>query len=147
MPFGNRVTEKDIRNWLTRNGGEGRTAKIVDLELFAIERPGWKQVFRFRVKAELSASEDVDHDSGDLENPRNDWAFGIVLDDERIRNVSERTKIWTFKDPVEWQSRLDEIAQGMLTCKTGQNGNSIWIVLLFALAAVLAVAVASIFGK
>jgi hypothetical protein len=46
----NRVTEQDIREWLTDNGYDGQTAKLSSVELVAIERPGWRQVYQFKVK-------------------------------------------------------------------------------------------------
>lgn len=47
----NRVTEKDLRQHLTGMGYVGRSAKITGLELVAIERPGWVQVFEFQMRA------------------------------------------------------------------------------------------------
>lgn len=73
MEIGNRVTEKDIRNFLDRNGYFGRSAQFEELELHAIERPGWLQVFRFKVKAKSSSD-------GALV-----LLFGAVRDDERFK--------------------------------------------------------------
>lgn len=43
----NRATEKDLRDHLDNNGFFGASARFVSLELAAIERPGWVQVFNF----------------------------------------------------------------------------------------------------
>jgi hypothetical protein len=52
MPLiGNKVAEKDLRTWLEANGYFGRSAEVSELELVALRRPGWEQVFRFRVRA------------------------------------------------------------------------------------------------
>lgn len=52
MPLiGNKVAEKDLRAWLESHGYFGRSAEVSELELVAIRRPGWEQVFRFRVRA------------------------------------------------------------------------------------------------
>ncbi len=45
--IGNKVAEKDIRDWLRHNGYNGNSAKFAEIELHAIQRPGWLQVFRF----------------------------------------------------------------------------------------------------
>lgn len=44
-------TEKDLRDYLTSNGYYGNSANMLQLDLKAIERPGWVQVFEFRVHA------------------------------------------------------------------------------------------------
>ena len=52
MPLiGNKIAEKDLRTWLEANGYFGRSAELLELELVALRRPGWEQVFRFRVRA------------------------------------------------------------------------------------------------
>lgn len=45
--IGNKSSEKDIRDWLSQNGYIGKTAQFTEMELHAIKRPGWLQVFRF----------------------------------------------------------------------------------------------------
>ena len=80
----NRVTEKDLREWLDQAGFAGQFANIDELELHAIERPGWVQIFRFEVSVRESEA--------DAESERpwlNRW--GVILDDERKRR--EPTKI------------------------------------------------------
>ena len=46
----NRSAEKDIREWLSSQGMCGRTAEFCEVELHAIQRPGWLQIFQFEVK-------------------------------------------------------------------------------------------------
>ena len=53
--IGNRVTEKDVRDHLNRCGYHGNTATILQLELVAIERPGWMQVFSFQRRRDARA--------------------------------------------------------------------------------------------
>ena len=43
----NGSTERAIRRWLDKNGFYGSSAKFDHVELHAIKRPGWLQVFRF----------------------------------------------------------------------------------------------------
>ena len=45
--IGNKSAEKDIRDWLAENGYLGKSAKFGEIELHAIKRPGWRQIFRF----------------------------------------------------------------------------------------------------
>jgi hypothetical protein len=45
-----RSAEKDIRDWLSENGYSGNSARFAEVELHAIMRPGWLQVFRFELK-------------------------------------------------------------------------------------------------
>ena len=72
MIISNKVAEKDIRTYLSSNGYFGRSAKFEELELHAIERPGWLQVFRFKVRAK---------------NVDDQWKllFGAMKDDERFK--------------------------------------------------------------
>ena len=44
-------TEEDLRDYLTRHDYSGHSAQILHLELMALERPGWVQVFEFHVQA------------------------------------------------------------------------------------------------
>ena len=47
----NKVTEKDLREYLTSLGFSGQSASFLKLELAAVKRPGWLQIFDFHVKA------------------------------------------------------------------------------------------------
>ena len=88
LSIGNRVTEKDIRDWLDANGFVGTTARINDLELYAIERPGWVQVFEFQARLKAAGQDrgfEAEVEPGWIER------FGVVLDDERKRTDSLRT--------------------------------------------------------
>ena len=68
----NRVTEKDLRDYLTGTGYYGRSAKIHDLELVGIGQSGWVQVFRCHLTAK---------------RPDGEWVelWGAIRDDERHR--------------------------------------------------------------
>ena len=116
-PFKNRVTEKDIRLWLDDNGFVGRTAKIEDLELYAIKRPGWAQVFDFKISCQIQ--ERVlepwrDEDEEDTLSPRWIDRLGVVFDDERNRSPKLKTQIWIFEDPDEQQIKLDLLSDDMI---------------------------------
>ena len=73
MPLiGNKVIEKDLRGYLTEQGYCGETAQFASLELAAIQRPGWLQVFTFEVRVK--------------EIHTSDWKelLGVCRDDERF---------------------------------------------------------------
>ena len=70
----NGTAERDIRDWLARNGYYGRSARFEEVELHAIQRPGWLQVFRFSVTAKTT-----DDQWQDL--------FGVLRDDERYSRL------------------------------------------------------------
>ncbi len=140
ISFKNRVTEKDIRDWLNVHGFVGRTAKIHDLDLYAIKRPGWVQVFEFRTSFRIDASDDQE-----IEADSDSWhvRFGVVLDDERNRTQELRTQIWMFDTQSQQQLKLDDVSQGMLT----RNAETNWLPLLWiaitAIIFVMIVAIAS----
>ena len=126
MPIavGNRVTEKDIRDWLDENGFVGRTAKIRELELHAIKRPGWVQVFEFYLSARLRPSESETTTIQEFDSSSDtDWIerFGVVLDDERNRTQELRTQIWLFENQSDQQNKLEEVSEGMLVRNSPTN--------------------------
>jgi len=67
--FGNKSAEKDIRDWLSQQGYT-KTAQLSDVELHAIKRPGWLQVFRFEARWNTA-------------NGDNRQLFGAMRSDER----------------------------------------------------------------
>ena len=142
ITIGNRVTEKDIRNWLDANGYVGRTARISDLELHAIERPGWVQVFEFHLRSYLAPNAEYRDEDPDKESePAWLERFGVVLDDERKRTQALRTQIWVFEDPEEQQAKLESVSQGMFKRNSGTDSNALlWI----AVTAILFAAIISL---
>ena len=119
---GNRVTEKDIRDYFDREGFVGSSARFMELELHAIKRPGWQQVFRFRC-------------SVTTEDGERRQCFGAVFDDERYS-----TEFWLGDTKEGWEEQLESWSQEMITC--GRNPKSMvhWMLLgLFAAALSFAV--------
>lgn len=119
--IGNRVTEKDIRDWLDQNGFVGRSAKIEDLEIHAIKRPGWLQIFRFEAQV-LTNTED---------NPIRQHFFGVVRDDERERSLEKRTIVMLFDDVEARQEKLDELSEGLLRLGADNSGSLFWLAVVF----------------
>ena len=99
----NRSAEKDIRDYLSSMGYQGKSARFEELELHAIQRPGWLQVFRFSVRAK---------------KPNEDWVllFGALKDDERFKLCEVRC----FQKTTQRSSLLEQWSQG-LTRPTFQN--------------------------
>lgn len=131
--FGNRVTEKDLRSWLTNNGYVGQFAKVDELELHAIKSPGWHQVFRFKIRvkrSQLNESENsLKADSG-LE-----WVplWGVIVDDERKR-TSEKTIVFAFECPEDQQRRLVIESDGLIVPRRpGQQASSTSVMWLLTL--------------
>ena len=117
--LGNRVTEKDIRNWLEVHGFCGKSAIFEDLTLHAIQRPGWLQIFRFSLKAKSK--------DGKWET-----LHGAVRDDERKRTLAERTVIVTFAQRESRDIQLAEWSKGLIYRGSGEAGSLPGTLLLFA---------------
>lgn len=115
MPLiGNKFAERDLRDWLQSHGYFGRSAEITELELVAVRRPGWEQVFRFRLRAKRQdetgwedlagilrdderrkqfdvrlTTSDEDHDAA-----MSAWTDGMILRGRRARDRTELVLIW-----------------------------------------------------
>ncbi len=94
----NGFTEKDIRDWLDQHGYHGRSARLDHVELHAIQRPGWLQIFRFAGQAKRAGGKE--------------WTaiLGVVRDDERYR----RTDVMIFDSSVAQQAQLDTWSAGLI---------------------------------
>jgi len=132
--IGNRVTEKDVRLWLNDQGWAGRSAKFDQLELHAIQPPGWIQIFRFQVSVKPASNPDSD----DAEPPADPQTFfGAVRDDERQKGSP--TKIWMFDDQAEQTEKLSELSAGLITLRNGQTSNGFLMLLAIFVGLVLLV--------
>ncbi|MCP4886583.1 MAG: hypothetical protein GY904_08210 [Planctomycetaceae bacterium] len=82
---GDRDMELAIRKHLTANGFFGGTAKLRNVRLVAVQRPGWLQVFRFEAQVRVRPADDYD----DIADPEAEYqlVYGLVRDDIR-RNVN-----------------------------------------------------------
>ncbi len=69
--IGNKVTEKEIRDWVGKHRADIQSIKFFELELHAIQRPGWLQVYRFHIHVKKTEEEQWSH------------LFGVVRSDER----------------------------------------------------------------
>ena len=109
----NRVTEKDIRNWLHNNGFSGNSAHFEELELHAIRRPGWLQIYRFRVITRRLRGERTE-------------IFGAVRDDETKTQLKNRLKIMVFEDAQQCNNQLAQWSQGLIQLRSGETTTVWW---------------------
>ncbi len=98
--------ERAIRAELRRQGYAVRASLIRDVRLAAIQRPGWLQVFRFRVEAVLNE----ENPGPRPEDRREVLLHGLSRDDGR----ESRIEVLLTEDQAEWRSRLDEWSEGMI---------------------------------
>lgn len=144
MRIGNRVTEKDVRQWLDAQGWAGRSAKIDHLELHAIQPPGWVQVFRFQVEVVPAFKPDAHENDHEPEQPTalqpstTRTFFGAVRDDERRKGSP--TKIWIFDDQEEQTQKLAKLSEGLITLRNGQTTQGFLPLLIIFVGFVLLVA-------
>lgn len=100
----NKCTEKDLREYLTKTGYYGRSAQFLKLELAALERPGWVQVFEFHVRVK-------EHDGPWTEH------FGLCRTDER-HDVFE---VQMFSEEDRQRQTLRHDACEMITHERGER--------------------------
>ena len=94
----NKSAEKDVRDWLSKNEYIGESAKFTELELHAIQRPGWLQVFRFEISVQTSERRTIQ-------------LFGAMRSDERFG----RPKIVVYESLAERDAHLAEWSEGLIT--------------------------------
>ena len=92
----NKAAEKEVSEWLSQNGYYGNSAAFIEMELHAIQRPGWLQIFRFAVRAKSIEGE---------------WheLFGAMRADERYGKPTVRTyanSVVRDKQLAEWSRNL-----------------------------------------
>ena len=115
----NRVTEKDVRAWMDQNGFFGSSADIHRLELHAIERPGWLQIFSF--EARVKSREESEQPWQEL--------YGAVKDDERRRG-SNKTQVELFGSIEQQSEKLHQWSQGLIAKKSEGDQSSTTLLLL-----------------
>jgi hypothetical protein len=89
-----RETDRIIRTWLKGNGYNSSTAALHLIELFAIQRPGWKQIYRVCGNAENAEGVRVP-------------LFAVVNVDER-RGAPEVVVFHKMADQVKYLRKATE---------------------------------------
>ena len=107
MPLiGNKVVERDLRDWLDAHDHYGRSAELEELELAAVRRPGWEQVFRFKVKAKNKVT-------GEWDDLR-----GLVRDDERAKTKAQKTEFRLTPDDATHDALFADWSDGLIRPRT-----------------------------
>lgn len=141
----NKVTERDIRDWLNENGYDGGSAVLESVDLYAIKRPGWKQLFRFvgkiRRKAKANSSD---------ETPDRQSVWGVVLNDER-KPLGQRTDVAFFDSEELQMEQLKKLSVDMFRAKSGSERefsgwSLLWCTLFFVAALSLVALVKRLYG-
>ena len=99
---------KALRDYLTANGYYGGSANMLKLDLKALERPGWVQVFDFHVHAK--------REEGNWEE-----LCGVIRSDER----SDLFEV-TLYDNFSRNDVVQRATDGMITAQRGPRHWSYW---------------------
>jgi len=129
----NRVTEKDVRSWMDQNGFYGSSADIRQLELHAVQRPGWLQIFSFQTRVKSRQQSD---------QPWQEM-YGVVNDDERRRGGA-KTQVELFPTAQQQAAKLDQWSDGLIARKDSGDQSSRSLLLLIAGGVVFAIIVFSL---
>jgi hypothetical protein len=111
---GDRDMEMTIRRHLNDNGYYGQSAKLKNVRIVAVQRPGWLQVFRFEVNVRIRV--EVADDMPDPEPEYRDL-FGLVRDDIR-HNVNT---VRVFEDADERRELFRRWSEDLI-CLRGAQG-------------------------
>ena len=112
---GDHDMETTIRRHLTVSGYFGQTAKLRNVRLVAVQRPGWLQVFRFEATARI-APETENEEFPDPEAAYHEL-YGLVRDDIRHKiNV-----VRVFQSTEERHSLFTRWSEGLI-CLRGAYG-------------------------
>ncbi len=114
---GDRDMELAIRQHLSQSGYFGRTARLQNVRLVAVQRPGWLQVLRFEATARLQPAV-ADDESPDAEAEYHDLC-GLVRSDAR----KDSTTVRVFRDE-DARRRLFAQWSEDLICLRGAQGLS-----------------------
>lgn len=136
--IGNRVAEKDIRDWLSDHGFYGSSALFSELELHAIQRPGWLQIFRFQIEVKA-------------QNGERHSLYGVLRDDDR----SNRLDIEVFEERDLQRELLDSWSENLIVRpdrhrqarKEAGWSTSQWVSLVVMISIVAAIAGIAIWGR
>lgn len=94
---GYRVTEKEILEWMQSQGYVTSAANLSEVQLYALKRPGWVQVFRFQIEAR------------DRQDQRRRF-FGALRSDERYGGP----EICVFATRPERDHQLQQWSAGLI---------------------------------
>lgn len=109
---GDREMEMSIRKHLSQHGYFGDTAKLESVRLAAIQRPGWLQVFRFKVVArvKLDDAPSAAAEEGGPDEPKYETLFGLVREDLR----HNRSNVRVFPTESERTEVFERWSEGLI---------------------------------
>ncbi|MFK8115566.1 MAG: hypothetical protein AB8B91_25440 [Rubripirellula sp.] len=114
---GDHEMEQTIRRHLTESGFFGSTAKLRNVRLVAVKKPGWLQVFRFEATARVRPEGESE---GPDPEPEYRELFGLVRNDIR----HDVNSVEAFEDETERQ-QLFQCWSEDLICLRGAQGLSV----------------------
>ncbi len=123
---GDRDMELAIRKHLNENGFFGGTAKLQNVRLVAVQRPGWLQVFRFEATARVRPNDPSGQAAGQELDPEPDQKpqyrqlFGLVRDDIRHKMNSVRV----FEEEDQRRELFANWSEDLI-CLRGAQGLSV----------------------
>lgn len=106
--------EITIRMYLNDNGYFGNTAKLRNVRMVAVQRPGWLQVFRFEATARVR--QDISEDAPDPQAEYREL-FGLVRDD--IRHSVNTVRV--FEDESQRRELFARWSEDLI-CLRGVQG-------------------------
>jgi len=115
---GDHEMELTIRQHLTENGFYGGTAKLRNVRLVAVQRPGWLQVFRFDATVRVRPAEEEEGVADPAPEYRE--VFGLVRDDIRHKINS----VQFFEEERERRELFARWSEGLI-CLRGAHGLSV----------------------
>jgi hypothetical protein len=113
---GDHDMEVAIRGHLTDSGYFGKTAKLRNVRLVAVQRPGWLQVFRFEVVARVQPPDSTGEEGPDPQAEYREL-FGLVREDLRHKVSVVRT----FVDEDQRKTLFADWSQDLI-CLRGAHG-------------------------
>lgn len=112
---GDRDMEIAIRKHMTDTGFYGQSAKIQNVRLIAVQRPGWLQVYRFEAMVRMKPQGVEAEDS--QSQPQYRHVSGLVKDDIRFRVQTVRT----FNSERDRRACFADWSEGLI-CLRGAQG-------------------------
>ncbi len=110
---GDHEMELTIRRHLTDAGFYGGSAKLRNVRLVAVQRPGWQQIYRFEAEVRVQ-----DHADDDSPTPPAEYrvVYGLARDD--IRHKIESVRV--FDNEAERRSLFARWSDGLI-CLRGAH--------------------------
>ncbi len=108
--------ERSIRQHLDQSGYYGKGAKLSNVRLVAIQRPGWLQIFRFEAEARVRIDVDEDADGPDPP-PQYVQLFGLIQHDFRKSIANVRL----FEEPAARKQQFRSWAEGLIQLRGAQG--------------------------